>query len=41
MNGAENVRTIILQDKQTTLEQELDKQVKTSVVEVIRFGNSI
>ena len=40
MKSAENVRTILLQDKRTTLEQELDKQVKTFVVEVIRFRNS-
>ena len=40
MNSAENVRTILLQDKRSSLEQELDKQVKTFVVEVIRFRNS-
>lgn len=40
MTNAERVRTSLLQDKRTTLEQELDKQVKTFVVEVIRFRNS-
>ncbi len=40
MKSAENVRKILLQDKRNTLEQELDKQVKTFVVEVIRFRNS-
>ncbi len=40
MSNAEMVRTILLQDKRNTLEQELDKQVKTFVVEVIRFRNS-
>ena len=40
MSSAENVRVILLQDKRSTLEQELDKQVKTFVVEVIRFRNS-
>ncbi len=40
MNSAEIVRTTLLQDKRSTLEQELDKQVKTFVVEVIRFRNS-
>jgi dynein heavy chain len=40
MNSAEVVRTTLLQDKRNTLEQELDKQVKTFVVEVIRFRNS-
>jgi dynein heavy chain, axonemal len=32
MKDAENVRTVLLQDKRSTLEQELDKQVKTFVV---------
>lgn len=40
MVNAEIVRTTLLQDKRNTLEQELDKQVKTFVVEVIRFRNS-
>lgn len=40
MNSAESVRTTLLQDKRNQLEQELDKQVKTFVVEVIRFRNS-
>ena len=40
MASAENVRTNLLQDKRSSLEQELDKQVKTFVVEVIRFRNS-
>ncbi|RNA30025.1 dynein gamma flagellar outer arm, partial [Brachionus plicatilis] len=40
MNNAEIVRSTLLQDKRNTLEQELDKQVKTFVVEVIRFRNS-
>jgi dynein heavy chain len=40
MKNAEIVRTSLLQDKRATLEQELDKQVKTFVVEVIRFRNS-
>lgn len=40
MKNAENVRKILLQDKRNALEQELDKQVKTFVVEVIRFRNS-
>ena len=40
MKNAENVRKILLQDKRNTLEQELDKQVKTFIVEVIRFRNS-
>lgn len=40
MVSAENVRTNLLQDKRNSLEQELDKQVKTFVVEVIRFRNS-
>lgn len=40
MNSAENVRNNLLQDKRSSLEQELDKQVKTFVVEVIRFRNS-
>lgn len=40
MLSAESVRTTLLQDKRNQLEQELDKQVKTFVVEVIRFRNS-
>lgn len=40
MNSAENVRNNLLQEKRSSLEQELDKQVKTFVVEVIRFRNS-
>ena len=40
MRSAEAVRTTLLQDKRNQLEQELDKQVKTFVVEVIRFRNS-
>lgn len=40
MSSAESVRTTLLQDKRNQLEQELDKQVKTFVVEVIRFRNS-
>jgi dynein heavy chain, axonemal len=40
MQSAENVRVMLLQEKRSTLEQELDKQVKTFVVEVIRFRNS-
>ena len=40
MENAEKVRRTLLQDKRNTLEQELDKQVKTFVVEVIRFRNS-
>ncbi|RNA05607.1 dynein gamma flagellar outer arm-like, partial [Brachionus plicatilis] len=40
MKNAEIVRSTLLQDKRNTLEQELDKQVKTFVVEVIRFRNT-
>lgn len=40
MKSAEQVRSTLLQDKRNQLEQELDKQVKTFVVEVIRFRNS-
>lgn len=40
MKSAEKVRIALLQDKRNQLEQELDKQVKTFVVEVIRFRNS-
>jgi dynein heavy chain len=40
MKSAEIVRNTLLQDKRNQLEQELDKQVKTFVVEVIRFRNS-
>jgi dynein heavy chain len=39
MKSAENVRILLLHDKRNALEQELDKQVKTFVVEVIRFRN--
>ena len=40
MKSAEVVRSNLLQEKRNVLEQELDKQVKTFVVEVIRFRNS-
>jgi dynein heavy chain len=40
MKSAEIVRSNLLQEKRNVLEQELDKQVKTFVVEVIRFRNS-
>ena len=40
MKSAENARVLLLQEKRNALEQELDKQVKTFVVEVIRFRNA-
>lgn len=40
MKNAEDARVLLLQEKRNALEQELDKQVKTFVVEVIRFRNS-
>ena len=39
MSSAYVVRQNLIQHKRSTLEQELDKQVKTFVVEVIRFRN--
>lgn len=40
MLNADRVRRLLLQERRTQLEQELDKQVKSFVVEVIRFRNA-
>ncbi|CAF1326895.1 unnamed protein product [Adineta steineri] len=40
MLNADRVRKLLLQERRQQLEQELDKQVKSFVVEVIRFRNS-
>ncbi|CAF3476774.1 unnamed protein product [Rotaria socialis] len=40
MSNADRVRRQLLQERRQQLEQELDKQVKSFVVEVIRFRNS-
>ncbi|XP_041355189.1 dynein gamma chain, flagellar outer arm-like isoform X3 [Gigantopelta aegis] len=40
MELAEEVREILLKDRRGAFEQELDKQVKTFVVEVIQFRNA-
>ncbi|CAF1032650.1 unnamed protein product [Adineta ricciae] len=40
MLNADRVRKLLLQERRQQLEQELDKQVKSFVVEVIRFRNA-
>ena len=40
MLNADRVRRLLLQERRQQLEQELDKQVKSFVVEVIRFRNA-